>query len=110
MIPTSSGSARSSKPILKLAAECQCWPLWLQQRPEESFENIDPETLALSPALKEALALWAAAFDKQYSLDDPYDALNGAPLDRRAFKEEGIRVYHLLCAEVGDRYSVTYKW
>ncbi len=94
------------KPILKLSAECQCWPLWLQHGPDAIFENIDPETLPLSPTVKQALTQWADVFDKQYSLDDPYDALNGIPLEWQTFKQEGVRIYQMRCDEIGDRYTI----
>jgi hypothetical protein len=96
------------KPILKLSAECQCWPLWLQQRPDVPFDTIDPETLPLSQATKQALKRWAEAFDAQYSLDDPFDALKGPEVDRAAFHQEGERIYRILRQELGDRYEIIY--
>lgn len=96
------------KPILKLSAECKCWPIWVQYRAGDIFENIDPETLPLSSTLKQALTRWSDVFDEQYSLDDPYDALAGKPLDWASFKKEGMRIYQMLCDEVGDRYTVNY--
>ena len=99
-----------ARPTLKLAPECQCFPLWLREVGEGTiFETIDPATLPISSELAARLEAWRIAWDSQYSLDDPQDALNGQTLDIVAFESEGLGIWKMLLHELGDRYSIIYS-
>jgi len=95
------------KPVLELAAECQCWPTW--ELRGGIYENVDPHALPVSPGLVSALCRWMEDWDSQYTLDDPRDALGGPALDLAAFRAEGRRLAGWLRDEVGERWDVLHE-
>ncbi len=92
---------------LKLMADYQCHPLW--EASPGTVDNIDPEKLPISTALKERLNNWAHDFDSTLDLDDP--AMSGFKSEEQeaVFKNEGQVLGSQLQHELGNAFTVIIK-
>lgn len=88
---------------IKLSADYQCWPLW---RP--SGDDVDPHTLPLSTETIERLERWADTYDGWLDLSDPARSPTPSPKEKRAFEQEGRRLWKRLRQELGPDYEVVY--
>ncbi len=89
---------------LKLMADYFSYPLWDVDDPD----NVDPASLPLSDGLRARLEAWADTFDAILNDDDPATSDFPSESARRAFDEEGVRLWYGLSAELGPEYSVSY--
>lgn len=107
----------SGKPLIRVQAEYQCFPLWFGARRDAGravvdagyFDNVPPEALGLPAELCSRLDDWAREWDSIYPPDDPASASFES-----AEAEEGFHMRGLgLTAEVGtflaERAEVCYR-
>ncbi|MCY4137170.1 MAG: hypothetical protein OXF56_02755 [Rhodobacteraceae bacterium] len=91
------------RPTIKLMADYDCWPLWNLTE----VDNVDPETLPLSIATKQALSDWQQALDRTLNRDDPLQSGFETPEEEVAFNTEGWRLWDRLRKELPD-FKVVY--
>lgn len=89
---------------IRLMADYQCFPLWACA-PDEP-DNIDPESLPISPELRAALVAWAETFDSALDWNDPGNSPPMSAEDEAAFEAEKRRLAERLRAELGDGWRV----
>lgn len=89
---------------LKLLPDYFSYPLWDVENPD----NIDPATLPLSEATRARLDAWADAYDSILNQDDPGSSGFATEAAKRAFDEEGARLWHAVSEELGPEYTVSY--
>jgi hypothetical protein len=91
---------------LKLMADYQCYPLW--NLSPGDYENLSPESLPISTALRDALNAWADQYDLTLDLSDP----STAGFDSRESANRFVATGHALLArlreELGPGYDVSY--
>lgn len=92
---------------LKLMADYQCYPLWLNS--DDEVGNIDPNILPISNILKDELNIWSDKYDETLNLDDPLNSGFVNPEEETAFKEKGKHLRELLQMELGSDYEVIYQ-
>lgn len=80
---------------LRLAPEYQCWPLW----DDESFTNIDPDTLGLSAALQERIRSWDQLFQNGYKPDDPFRSGFASLEEERLWTDQAPEIWNALLEE-----------
>jgi hypothetical protein len=89
---------------LKLMADYDCWPIWL----DDEVGNVDPATLAISAELRDRLRVWAARFDAILVRDDPVRSSFGSEAAERSFHLDGVQLVVELQNELGSAHSVRY--
>ncbi|TGK20282.1 hypothetical protein [Leptospira kmetyi] len=94
-------------PSLKLMTDYHCFPLWFYDNLNSS-DNIDPETLPISDALKKRLLNWATLYDQILNLNDPASSNFKSEQDANKFNEEGELLWKLLQEELGGEYKIYY--
>jgi hypothetical protein len=97
-----SDSARS----LRLAADYDCFPLWLLV--DGQYRNVDVSSVPLSDQLQNELERWSLDFDKTLNSEDPASSgfiSNNAQI---AFAERGEVLARRLKTELGDSWAVSY--
>lgn len=92
-------------PTLRLSAEIECFPTWLEH-PGEPAENVPPESLPISPALSSALHAWADRWDAIYDMDDPASAAFASEAEERRFHADGAVLAGRLRSELGAEWTV----
>lgn len=92
---------------IKLMADYQCYPLWLNSN--DAVGNINPNTLPISNVLKNELNNWSDKYDETLNLDDPLTSGFATPEEEMVFNEMGQSLKEKLQAELGDDYEVTYQ-
>lgn len=90
--------------LLKVMPDYECWPLWR----EDMVGNVDPASLAITPALRDRLFRWAQTFDNTLIRDDPAASGFGSPESEGAFDAEGRALALDLQRELGDSTKVRY--
>ncbi|ROT97598.1 hypothetical protein EB810_06020 [Altererythrobacter sp. FM1] len=91
------------RPKIKLMADYDCWPLWGLS----AVGNIDPDTLSLSEATKEALAKWAQDYNETLNRADPIQSGFKNSEEALAFNIEGWRLWKCLQSELPE-FKVLY--
>jgi hypothetical protein len=87
-------------------AEFGTWPVW---EPGGDPYAVDPETLPISRALKDALKTWADAWDRTLDQNYPPDSKFASAPDEETFEREGRRLRAALQGELGSGFRVFYK-
>ena len=95
----------SDKRTIKLMWDYGCWPIW--QFDGEIFDNISPESLPLSAAIKTRLEAWASVPEAKLDQNYPPDTI-WLSEDRRVFETEGRALWKALQGELGASYYVLY--
>lgn len=92
---------------IKLMADYECYPLWLNAGDE--FGDINPDTLPISDHLKAELYLWSDEYNKTLNYNDP--SLSGFEnvQKEKEFKERGGCLQVKLQEELGEYYEVRYQ-
>ena len=80
---------------LRLAPEYQCWPLW----DDESYTNIDPESLGFSAELIERIRRWDDLFQNGYNPDDPFNSGFASLEEERLWTDQAQEVWEALLEE-----------
>jgi len=94
------------KHVIKIMADYECFPLWLSY--DSFFENIDPNSLQITQELKEMLGEWADKFDSTLDREYPPDSGFKTLTEEAAFKEQGLRIYEMMTAQLMGKYEVHY--
>jgi hypothetical protein len=92
------------KPRLKLMADYQCFPLWL----EDDLVNINPYDLPLSANLTIELKAWAEWYDSTLNFANPVESGFTTASDHTNFVIQGKHLAQALVLEIGDKYTVVY--
>lgn len=92
-------------PNLRLSAEIECFPTWLEH-PGGDLENVSPHELPISPSLAAALDGWAERWDAIYDMDDPASAAFASEAQERRFRADGAELAARLRAELGAGWAV----
>jgi hypothetical protein len=95
----------STRKIIKLMADYQCFPLWAAGG---EVGNVDPATLPISEATRTRLADWAAAFDRTLKDENPRESGFEDPAEAAAFEKEGSELWRALLRELSPEYTVVY--
>ena len=80
---------------LRLAPEYQCWPLW----DDETYTNIDPESLGFSAELIERIRRWDDLFQNGYNPDDPFNSGFASLEEERLWTDQAQEVWEALLEE-----------
>jgi hypothetical protein len=96
----------TDKPVIKLMADYESFPLW--QRDRSGTTNIDPTTLPISPELAEELLRWAEIFDSILNRSDPLASGFSSPAAEDDFYVQGQNLAGRLAAELASRYTVEF--
>lgn len=92
---------------LKLMADYECSPLWEQT--ETGTDNVDPEDLAISQGLRDALNAWAQRYDDTLDRDDPRRSGFPNPDAEVIFNADGQALLDRLKLELGQEYTLTFQ-
>jgi len=92
---------------IKLMADYQCYPLWVNSSNEVG--NIDPDTLPISDFLKKELNDWSEEYDATLDLDDPANSGFKNLEDEVNFKKKGSYLQEELQKELGNDFEITYQ-
>ncbi|MDF7675808.1 hypothetical protein PT286_03550 [Neisseriaceae bacterium ESL0693] len=92
---------------IKLMADYECYPLWLDF--DDEIGNINPNTLPISDSLKNELKNWTDDYDKTLNLDDPLHSGFKTTNDEITFKERGKILQKKLQTELSNSYEVIYQ-
>lgn len=90
---------------LKLMLDYDCWPLWDQ----DAGDNLDPEVLPLSDALKARLQAWSDAYNVLLNRDDPMNSYHTSEREQ-ALEQEGVSLWRALQTELGEAWQVFYSY
>ncbi len=91
---------------IKLMADYGCYPLWWTNSGQVG--DIDPVSLNLSDETIKRLEKWADTYDLKLNNDDPSSSGFSTAEAKKAFEEEGIRLWELLQKELAPNYEVIY--
>ncbi|MFG1805669.1 hypothetical protein [Streptomyces sp. NPDC049040] len=91
-------------PKLRLAAEIECHPIWLETG--EGIENVAPGELPISSGLAAALDEWSERWDALYDMDDPAGAGFPSAAEERRFEQDGRELAARLRSELGPAWTV----
>jgi hypothetical protein len=91
--------------ILKLTADYECWPLWVDGG---EIGNVDPADLPLTHRLRTDLMSWATAYDRTLSQTSPPDSGFATEADKSAWIDEGRRLADELRSQLGADWQVVY--
>lgn len=80
---------------LRLAPEYQCWPLW----DDETYTNIDPESLGFSAELIERIRRWDELFQNGYKPDDPFNSGFASLEEERLWTDQAQEIWGALLEE-----------
>lgn len=80
-----------NKPIIKIMADYQCFPLW--KIDDEGVENIDPNKLPISQQLRDMLVDWQNKYDSTLSLGDPIISGFKTEAEEIEFDKIGQRIW-----------------
>ena len=72
-------------PVLRIAPEWECWPLW----DHETGDNFDPNDLGLPSGLAARIVDWDNQFQTIFNRDDPVASDFPTPQARTAWRAEG---------------------
>ncbi|MAK61695.1 MAG: hypothetical protein CMK09_12005 [Ponticaulis sp.] len=84
----------------KLMPDYGCHPVW--ETTDGEYENIDPDSLPISPKLATELTVWAARFDASLNQRDPVSSGFSSNSSARGFDQDGRRLWTELCLELPD--------
>jgi hypothetical protein len=80
---------------LRLAPEYNCWPTW----DDETFSNVDPDSLGLSAELGARIRSWDALFQNGYKPDDPFNSGFASLEEERLWTDQAEAVWQGLLEE-----------
>jgi hypothetical protein len=92
--------------MLKIMPEYQCFPLWLKG--DGIFENISPDDLPISNALKIRLTNWQNKFDSTLNHDYPPESGFKSLVEEDLFEEEGRKIWTQILEELHSEYDIQY--
>ncbi len=81
-------------PVLRVAPEWECWPLW----DHETGDNFDPNDLDLPAALATRIVAWDNQFQAIFKRDDPAASDFPSWEARLAWRTEGDAIIDALRA------------
>lgn len=93
------------KETIRLMSDYGCWPLWWMN----GDGDIDPHSLPLTSETIKRLIHWSDTFDSILNQDDPASSAWPSKEAYEAFKDEGYRLWLILCRELADIYIVVYQ-
>ncbi|KAF1062276.1 hypothetical protein DX980_04660 [Burkholderia gladioli] len=92
---------------LKVMADYQCHPLW--DMSPGMYGDVDPNTLPISPELRQQFADWARAFDETLDTSNPANSGFRSTEAEVAFKATGVALAERLQKELGKDFLVSVK-
>ncbi len=95
--------------ILRLQAEYQCFPLFLDPEDFDDSAYLDPSALPLSEELTRDILAWQRVFNAQI---DPQVGQNSGfktESEEKAFHARGLELARRLQAELGSECEVYYQ-
>jgi len=95
--------------ILKIMAEYECSPLWVQHTLTDCFEPVPIDSLQLSRAIKIQLEEWDLTFQRTYNSLVPQDSGFQNVHDEVNFDEKGIILWKKIINELKENYQVIYR-
>jgi hypothetical protein len=96
----------ADKPIIKVMAEYESFPLW--HRDTSGKTNADPAALPISSELAQELLHWADVFDSTLNHSDPAASGFPDPAAEDDFYAGGQRLARRLVDELAGRYAIEY--
>lgn len=91
--------------VIKLMADYHCFPLW-EASPGKAG-NVNPQDLPISPALRDALIVWAKKYTATSNIDDPKSSGFDSEEKIEEFRNEGDDLAQRLQDELGVTYHIT---
>ncbi|WP_141712944.1 hypothetical protein [Streptomyces sparsogenes] len=94
------------KRTVRLAADYECYPVWVIT--EQEVDNVAPDSLPLTMQLVEDLDRWGDEYETTYNRDDP--VASGFPSEgaEQSFAERGLRLARRLRDELDETWCVSY--
>lgn len=98
-------STSTEATIVRLRCDWGAWPTWRYSEVAGN-ENIAPEALAISEAMKLSIECWDEWFQSSFVPDDPRESGFSRPQVQARFMEMGHRIAAQLSKELGDQWEV----
>jgi hypothetical protein len=94
------------KAIIKIMSDYQCFPLW--KIDDFGVENVSPNELPITEALKEMLMDWQNKYDSTLNMSNPISSGFKSDIEENNFEEQGLEIWQQMLLELGDSYRVKY--
>lgn len=95
-----------NKPIIKIMADYQCFPLWKIY--DEGVENINPRDLSVTQKLRDLLIEWQNKYDSTLNSSNPIASGFETEAEEIEFDEAGRSIWKQMLTELGDSYNIKY--